>query len=100
MILAKGVIVQTANAATVVEKAVNFVKDVFGVQDNGAHEVVPQNVMRFDHHQYVTRLNVYDDYIRPATETAAQLYHRQLYEPRQKTALELNAESAWQELNG
>jgi hypothetical protein len=113
---------ETEHNETVVEKAVAFVKDMFGIQPEPVHDVDPvpdfpdtapevtaENAMRLDPNaflvdpagqitpgSYVAPM----DNMEPRDETDIERLRRQVDEPRQKGALELNAESARAEENG
>ncbi len=99
---------------TVVDKAVNFVKDVFGIQhDAVATETRPEDhdlaaeapsepPARLDPNTFVVSPSgqiIPGSF--PARETDTERLRREVGEdPPQKSARELNAENAWHEDNG
>lgn len=106
---------ETEHTETVVEKAVAFVKDVFGVEPTPevepepgycgtAPEVTAESAMRLDRNAFDGLVStesgiVYDPVTARALET--ERLEREADEaPQQKTALELNAESARAEEGG
>src|ERR1700728_4055601 len=107
---------ETEHTETVVEKAVAYVKDSVVIQTDTApdvqakpeyhdtaSEVTAENAMRLDPNAYATsvgRLNG-ENYVRPVAETDADRLRREVDEyPREKSALELNADSARAEDGG
>ena len=102
---------ETPHTETVVEKAVTFVKDMLGIPTDTApdveakpeyHDTAPEitaeNAMRLDPNAYTTKtveeLNA-DSYVRPVADSETERLRREVDEhPREKSAFELNAESA------
>jgi hypothetical protein len=93
---------ETAHIETVVDKAVTFVKDMFGIQSDTppdiqanpeysdtAPAITAVNAMRFDPNAFETKvgqLNA-DNYVRPVGETDAERLRREVGEdPREKSA--------------
>jgi hypothetical protein len=82
---------ETAHTETVVDKAVTFVKDMFGIQTDAppdveanseysdtAPAITSENAMRFDPNAFETKvgqLNA-DSYVRPVGETHAERLRR------------------------
>ncbi len=109
---------ETQHTETVVDKAVNFVKDVLGIQHDDAPEVVAkpeyqdtksevaaENAMRIDPNSYrmqsLEQLNAAEADARPAPESDTERLRREVDEfPRKMSALELNAANARAEENG
>ena len=101
---------ETPHTETVIEKTIAYVKDVLGIQTapeadleyhDTAPEVTAENAMRLDPNEFaVGELNA-EGYF-PSTESATstretdiERLRREVDEhPREKSALELNAESA------
>jgi hypothetical protein len=108
---------ESPHVETVVDKAVNFVKDVLGIHHEAAPEVegnpeypdtapevTAEKAMRLDPDTFVVSPS---GQVTPGTntsvraETEAERLRREVGEyPREKTALELNAESARAEEGG
>lgn len=108
---------ETPHTETVVEKTVAFVKDVLGIHPDPAPEVearreysntIPavtaEDAMRLSPNAHIMRSvgQIGDEsYVRPVEETDTDRPRREVAEDLpQKTALELNAESAQAEDNG
>jgi len=107
---------ETQHTETVVDKAVNFVKDVLGIQHGDAPEVVAnpefhdseaevaaENATRLDPNAYkmqsLEQLNAEETSVRPDSDT--ERLRREVDEfPRKMSALELNAANARAEENG
>jgi hypothetical protein len=86
---------ETAHTETMVDKAVTFVKDMFGIQTDAppdveanpeysdtAPAITAENAMRFDPNAFETRvgqLNA-DRYVRPVGETDAERLRREVGE--------------------
>ena len=108
---------ETQHTETVVDKAVNFVKDVLGIQHDDAPEVVAnpeyhdteseaaaENAMRIDPNsqrmESLEQLNA-EPYARPVADSDTERLRREVDEfPRKMSALELNAANARAEENG
>jgi hypothetical protein len=109
---------ETQHTETVVDKAVNFVKDVLGIQHDDAPEVVAdpeyhdsepevaaENAMRIDPNSYkmesLEQLNAEETSARPVGDSDTERLRREVDEfPRKMSALELNAANARAEENG
>ena len=107
---------ETQHTETVVDKAVNFVKDVLGIQHESEPEVVAdpefhdseaevaaENATRLDSNAYkmqsLEQLNAEETSARPDSDT--ERLRREVDEfPRKMSALELNAANARAEENG
>jgi|HubBroStandDraft_6_1064221.scaffolds.fasta_scaffold1771675_1 hypothetical protein len=103
---------------TVVDKAVNFVRDVLGIQHDDAPEVVAnpefhnteaevaaEKATGIDPNSYrmesLDQLNAKEPYARPVADSDADRLRREVDEfPRKMSALELNAANARAEENG
>jgi hypothetical protein len=100
---ARGYVMETAHTETVVDKAVTFVKDMFGIPtdtppnveadpeySDAAPAITSENAMRFDPNAFETkvgRLNA-DTYVRPLGETDAERLRREVGEDiREKSGL-------------
>ena len=108
---------ETPHTETVVDKAVTFVKDMLGIPTDAApdveakpeyHDTAPEitaeNAMRLDPNAYTTKtveeLNA-ESYVRPVGDSETERLRREVDEhPREKSAFELNAESARAEEGG
>jgi hypothetical protein len=108
---------ETQHTETVVDKAVNFVKDVLGIQHDDAPEVVAspeyhdgetetaaENAMQLDPNAYkmqsLEQLNA-ETYARPEPDSDTERSRGKVDEfPRKMSALELNAANARAEENG
>jgi hypothetical protein len=108
---------ETQHSETVVDKAVNFVKDVLGIQHDDAPavvanpehhdtepEVAAENAVGIDPNSYrmesLEQLNA-EPYARPVADSDDEPSRRDVDEfPRKMSALELNAANARAEENG
>jgi hypothetical protein len=108
---------ETQHNETVVDKAVNFVKDVLGIQHDAPEvvanpeyhdteaEVAAENAMRIDPNSYrmesLEHLNAEETAARPVGDSDTERLRREVDEfPRKMSALELNAANARAEENG
>jgi len=109
---------ETQHTETVVDKAINFVKDVLGIQHDDAPEVMAkpehhdtesevaaENAVRIDPNSYrmesLEQLNAEEPYARPVADSDTERLRREVDEfPRKMSALELNAANARAEENG
>ena len=104
----------TPSNETVVDKAVAFVKDMFGVSEPARRvepeypettpEATAEDAMRLDPNAYVVNTAgqmTTDSFVAPLEETTTDRLRREVGEQtREKGALELNAESARREDGG
>ena len=106
---------ETQHTETVVDKAVNFVKDVLGIQHESEPEVVAdpefhdseaevaaENAMRIEPNSYsMQSLEQLNAEPRPVEDSDTERLRREVDEfPRKMSALELNAANARAEENG
>jgi hypothetical protein len=114
---ARGFAMETQHSETVIDKAVNFVKDALGIPHEDASDVVAnpeyhdsepelaaEDAMRLDPNAY--RMKSLDQMeaesvAGPIVDPEAERVRREVDQyPREKTAFELNAENARAEENG
>jgi len=94
---------ETPHAETVVHKAVNFVKDVFGIQHDAAPEVearpeytdTAENSTHLEPRAFGTRVGEVDDgsFVRPLGDPEDEHLRRAVGELNQEKIVKLNPES-------